>query len=451
MNDERSVEVRLRTDTHGLEPQDYKALQYLDRAADVIHGIYLAQTDSNANDAVSPPNMSREEMFADRRWKWDQDKFNDPLTQIRKGSNGLVAVGYPVAYGRQLNEAASLLDRAAACVSHQGLRDFLHSRAKALLNNKYQASDRLWNRLSGAPIEVMIGPYPDSFDSTLGTKSMFGFVAGPVLPGDTAMFADYSSYASEYQDQVLAKVFPPMRNSVGLPRSVTVIERHFAGGAAFSNDAVIGGAKTIFVQNLADAEFNGIIEPLAHALLKESDAGLVTTTAFAKSLVAQGLGASMGFNFQNSIGLMGRVLHQVQSLVLGQAFDWSLAEESHFYTAATKATALISVLRCANVVRIGKMRSLADVAQLFLFNFMVENQAIGISSDGLTVDPEKVNTTSVSLINELADLASQNDQGLRQKAGKKLIKKYNGFRPEVELIRKLAGDIPDEILPIFHD
>ena len=97
----------------------------------------------------------------------------DHFTAIRRARSGsFEAVGYSHYYARELELAARELQAAADLTHEPTLKRYLRTRAKALLDDDYFASDVAFVGLKG-PVDVVLGPYETEEDSWFGAKAVF--------------------------------------------------------------------------------------------------------------------------------------------------------------------------------------------------------------------------------------------------------------------------------------
>lgn len=116
-----------------------------------------------------PKDMTKEEFEA-----LDDLQKNNLYTIIERDSKGqLKVVPYSVAYKEELTKASDLLKQAAKLAEDEGLKNYLQTRAEALLSNDYQASDMAWMDMKTNTIDFVVGPIENYEDALFGYKAAF--------------------------------------------------------------------------------------------------------------------------------------------------------------------------------------------------------------------------------------------------------------------------------------
>lgn len=114
-----------------------------------------------------PVDMTKEEFDA---WE-DADKLS-LYTLIRRDENkNLEAIPYHVAFEQQVGKAAGLLLQAAELAEDEGLKNYLSTRAKALLTDDYYESDIAWLDMKTNSIDFVVGPIENYEDQLFGYKA----------------------------------------------------------------------------------------------------------------------------------------------------------------------------------------------------------------------------------------------------------------------------------------
>ncbi|MGH8198233.1 MAG: dipeptidyl-peptidase 3 family protein, partial [Steroidobacteraceae bacterium] len=119
------------------------------------------------------------------------------FTTIRRDAGGkFIVVPYSLEYQGELADMARHLRDAAAATDQPTLKEYLESRAAALVSNDYYASDVAWMKLD-ASIEPTIGPYEVYEDGWFNFKASFeAFIA----IRDEAESEKLSKFSSALQD-----------------------------------------------------------------------------------------------------------------------------------------------------------------------------------------------------------------------------------------------------------
>lgn len=109
--------------------------------------------------------------------KAEFDACEDPAktsmyTLLRRDATGkLTVVPYHEAFKAKIDEAAALLEQAAALAEDAGLKNYLTLRAEALRTDNYQPSDFAWMDMKSNRIDLVVGPIENYEDHLYGTKA----------------------------------------------------------------------------------------------------------------------------------------------------------------------------------------------------------------------------------------------------------------------------------------
>jgi hypothetical protein len=249
-----------------------------------------------------PADMSKEEFAAA-----DLPGKDSLYTLIRRDDAGkLIVVPYHEAYRAELEQAAGLLRQAAEVASDAGFAGYLKLRADALLSGDYQPSDMAWMDMKSSPIDVVIGPIESYQDALYGTKAAFEAF---VLIKDIAWSERLARFAQHLP--ALQRGLPvDDKYKAEMPGTDADLNAYFAiyyGGDANSgaktiainlpNDEAVQlakGSRRLQLENTMRAKFDTIVEPIADALIDESQRAHVQFDAFFENVmfheVAHGLG-----------------------------------------------------------------------------------------------------------------------------------------------------------------
>ncbi len=249
-----------------------------------------------------PVDMTKEEFAAA-----DLPGKDSLYTLIRRDEAGkLIVVPYHEAWKTELEQAAGLLRQAAEVASDAGFAGYLRQRADALLSGDYQPSDMAWMDMKSSPIDIVIGPIESYQDALYGTKAAFEAF---VLVKDIAWSERLARFAQHLP--ALQRGLPvDEQYKAEMPGTDADLNAYFAiyyGGDANSgaktiainlpNDETVQlakGSRRLQLENTMRAKFDTIVEPIADALIDESQRAHVQFDAFFENVmfheVAHGLG-----------------------------------------------------------------------------------------------------------------------------------------------------------------
>ncbi|MBI1365686.1 MAG: hypothetical protein GC153_06975 [Alphaproteobacteria bacterium] len=236
----------------------------------------------------------------------DEQAFKSPYTVIRRDENGgLKAIPYSEYYKEWLEPAAGLLRQAARITSNASLKKFLMLRADAFLSDDYYQSELAWMDLKG-PIEVAIGPYEVYTDKLFGYKTAFEAFVTVKNPAESAAVAKYKNYLHDMEANL--PVDDKYKNfNRGSDSPIAVANQVHGGGdnakavqtVAFNlpNDERVReakGAKKVLLNNVLDAKFQTILQPMAEHVLVPDQASLLVKKYMGLETLFHELSHSMG-------------------------------------------------------------------------------------------------------------------------------------------------------------
>jgi hypothetical protein len=190
-----------------------------------------------------------------------------------------------------LNEAAALLNEAAALTENASLKAFLESRATAFLSDDYYASDMLWMDLDGT-VEVTIGPYETYEDGLFGYKAAFESFVTVTDPVESARLAKFKDELPWLEARLpIADEHKNLNRGSDSP--IRVVDEVYSAGdtragvqtIAFNlpNDERVReakGSKKVLLRNVMKAKFDQILMPIARELVAEDQLGDLTSESF---------------------------------------------------------------------------------------------------------------------------------------------------------------------------
>lgn len=410
-----------------------------------------------------PADMTKEEFSA------AADKspgLRSPYSLVRRDRHGsLVAVPYHEAFAEQLSRAAGLLREAAGMAEDSGFRNYLASRAEALVTSKYQASDFAWMDMRDNAIDLVIGPIEPYEDGLFGTKTAF---EAYVLIKDKAWSAKLEKYVAMLPELQRGLPVPPAYKAEE-PGSRSQLNAYdvlyYAGdcnaGAKtiainLPNDEQVHlerGSRRLQLQNAMRAKFEHILSPISDILVAEDQRDLIDFDAFFSNImfheVAHGLG------IKNTLDGSGTVrealleafsaLEEAKADILGLHLIGRLAEAGEFppeSLASHYATFMAGIFRS---MRFGAS-SAHGKANALSFNYLQQAGAIERepSSGTYRVDPEKMQAAVDSLSGQILRLQGDGayDQATAFLAGLGAV----GADLEADLARIGEAEIPVDIV-----
>ena len=249
-----------------------------------------------------PTDMTKEEFDAA-----DIPNKADLYTFIRRDPDGkLESIPYHDQFNMAVNRAAELLNQAATLAEDPGLKKYLELRAKALVDDDYQNSDRAWLDMKNNTLDIVIGPIETYEDQLFGYKAAH---EAYVLIKDQAWSKRLSRFA-QFLPELQAGLPVPAAYKTEKPGTDTDLNAYdvvYYAGQANSGGKTIAinlpndeqvqlekGTRRLQLKNVMRAKFDKILIPLAKELIDSDQVSLINFDAFFANTmfheVAHGLG-----------------------------------------------------------------------------------------------------------------------------------------------------------------
>jgi len=414
-----------------------------------------------------PEDMTAEEFNA-----WleahpeDREAFTSLHTLIRRSDDGLVAIPYSAAFAPSLQRAADAMRAAAAATDNESLKRFLELRADAFFTDDYFSSDMAWMDLDSA-IEVVIGPYETYEDSLFGYKAAVECFLCVAQPEDSARLAVFKS-----ELPFLEKNLPIPDEHKNFDRGsespIRVVDELLATGdtragvqtLAFNlpNDERVReakGSKKVLLKNVMHAKYDGILTPIAHAVLPADEVDRISFEAFFQFTLHHELSHGIG---PGQITVGGRDTEvRLELKELYSAFEEAKADTLgvyDIYALVEKGTMDPAILDSlpwtytAGIFRttrfgVAEAHGLGMVLQT---NFLMERGAIEITEDGrFRPVPERFEPAFRDLAHELLMIQAEGDYA----AAVGFAEKYGTVDPAMAEVIDSLVSIPVDIDPSY--
>ncbi len=398
----------------------------------------------------------------------DKEAFSGYFSVIREEGGRLQAIPYSRYYGATLEKAAGLLEEAAAAASDGRLARYLRARAKAFRTDDYFESDMLWMDLGDGLLEVVIGPYEVYEDGLFGYKAAFESFLAIRDPQDSARLSSLIA-AIPALDAKLPLPPPYKAEPRGMESPLSVVVLVFSAGDAkagvqtlafnLPNDEKVRqakGSKKVMMRNVAEAKFNGILMPIARALMVPEQLPDVTFDAFFNHTllheIAHGLGPGILTLSDGTKSDVGRELKDLYSAIeetkadiLGMWGSHQLVDRGDLPPEFAKqlyAAALAGLFRS---MRFG-MHEAHGRANLIQFNWLLKHGGIVRGADGrYRVEYGKIRTAVEDLARTLLVIEARGSYV----EAKQLIDEYATIPPGLEEAFASLTGIPVDITPDY--
>ena len=460
--------VPLKADLSGFDENGKRMIALLVQAAQVMDDLYWQQSWDGDRAALlqRAPDAGTRDLVALNFGPWDRLNEDKPLlegigprppgatfypadmttqefeqaeladkaswyTLLRRDANGkLVTVPYHVAYKADLERAAGLLREAAKWSADASFASYLELRAKALLDDDFQASDLAWMDMKSNPVDIVIGPIESYEDALFGYKTAY---EGIVLVKDQEWSQRLTRFA-QFLPELQRGLPVPDKYKAQMPGSNADLNAYAA--VYYGGDANVGaktiainlpndeevqlqkGTRRLQLENVMQAKFDAIMLPIAKQLVADDQLQHVTFDAFFQNTMfheaAHGLGIK---NTLNGKGTVSEALKDQASSfeegkadVLGLYMVQKLADKGEMDKAKlldNYVTFLAGIMRS---VRFGAADAHAK-ANMVRFNFFAEQGAF--SRDAQTgryrVDADKMRKAIDALSAKLLTIQGDGD------------------------------------------
>jgi len=396
----------------------------------------------------------------------DREAFTSLHTVIRRDGDALVAIPYSEAFAEPLERAAEAMRAAAAATDNASLKRFLELRAAAFLTDDYYESDMAWMDLD-SPIEVVIGPYETYEDSLFGYKAAFECFLCVAQPEDSARLEVFKAELPFLERNL--PIPDEFKNfDRGSESPIRVVDELLATGdtragvqtIAFNlpNDERVReakGSKKVLLKNVMQAKYEGILVPIAEAVMPAHEVDRISFEAFFQFTLHHELSHGIG---PGQITVDGRPTEvRLELKDLYSAFEEAKADVLgvvDIYALVAKGVMEPEILESlpwtytAGIFRttrfgVAEAHGLGMVLQT---NFLLEKGAVEITPEGkFRPVPEEFEAAFVELAHELLMI-----QALGDYAGAvTFVEEYGTVNPAMATAIEGLTGIPVDIDPSF--
>jgi len=239
-------------------------------------------------------------------------------TFVRRNSDGnLFVIPYHVQFKNEVKEVANLLLEASKLADDPGLKYYLELRAKAFLDDKYQASDLAWMDMKTNTLDIVIGPIETYEDQLFGIKAAH---EAYVLIKDkvwSEKLERFTSFLPELQSglpvsETYKAEIPGIDSDLNAYDIIYYAGDCNAGSKTIAinlpNDETVQlqkGTRRLQLKNAMRAKFDIILKPISEVLIDSGQQKYITFDAFFANTmfheVAHGLGIKNTINNKGSV------------------------------------------------------------------------------------------------------------------------------------------------------
>ena len=493
--------VELKADLSRFSDNDRKMMGYLCDAADIMNDLFWQQAfTGNKDQLLSAIKNDTLRKFAEINYgPWDRldgnkpflngyvqkplganfypgemtseefDALKDPdktslYTMIRRDDKGkLRVIWYHDFFKEEINQAAALLDSAAALATDAGFRNYLIQRAEALRTDQYYESDLAWMDAKTSDIDFVIGPIENYEDAMYGYKAAYESFLLIKDPEWSAKLAKYSALLPDLQKELpvdgkYKAEMPGTDSDLNVYDVILYRGDCNAGGKTIAinlpNDERVHiqkGTRKLQLKNAMQAKFDKILMPISEIVMDPEQQKMVDFNSFFENVtfheVAHGLGVKNTINGQGTVrsALMETytTIEEAKADIMGLYIVDQLYKKGEMSGTSVENNYITFFAGIFRSVRFGAA-SAHGKANMLCFNWMKDNGAFSRSEEGVyTVDLEKMKAATVSLMAQILKFQAEGDyEGV-----KKWIEEKSVISPELQqdLDRIAAADIAKDI------
>ena len=371
-----------------------------------------------------PVDMTKDEFEA-----FSSGNKSSLYTFIRRNDDGsLKTIWYHEQFESQVKEVSDLLLEASKLADNAGLKNYLELRAKAFLNDEYQASDLAWMDMKTNTLDIVIGPIETYEDQLFGTKASheaYVLIKDQVWSKKLEKFAQFLPELQKGLpvDESYKKETPGTDSDLNAYDVVYYAGDCNSGGKTIAinlpNDEEVQlqkGTRRLQLKNAMRAKFDKIMVPISEKIIDESQRSHVTFDAFFANTmfheVAHGLGIKNTINnkgtVRNSLKELASALEEGKADILGLYMVQQLHKKGEIDGDMKDymTTFMAGIFRS---VRFGAS-SAHGKANMIRFNFFKEKEAFTKNEDGTyKVNYDKMQTAMEELSNIILTLQGNGD------------------------------------------
>jgi hypothetical protein len=426
--------VRLTADLSTLSAKERQMIPLLIDAAREQDGVYWHQAYGSRDSLlarVTDPEMRR---FVEINYgPWDRLAGDEPFVP-GVGAKPEGANYYPTdmtkeQYAEAHRRTAEKLRAAAALAEDAGLRRYLETRAAALMNDQYQASDLAWMDMKDNTIDVIVGPIETYEDQLFGYKTAH---EAYVLVKDQA----WSQRLSR-----LAQFLPALQRGLpvdarykqetpGSDSDLNAYDVIFYAGQANAGSKTIAinlpndeevqlqkGTRRLQLKNAMRAKFDQILIPIARELVVADQQPNITFDAFFGNVmfheVAHGLGVKNTVNgggtVREALKERASALEEGKADILGLYMVQQLNRQGELPGEDIRNNYVTFLASLFRSIRFGAS-SAHGRANVATFNYLAEQGAFARGADGkYRVDFPRMEAAMNSLAGDILVMQGNGD------------------------------------------
>jgi len=417
-----------------------------------------------------PEDMTKEEFETwIKNHPEDEKAFTSEFTFIRREGTNLIVIPYSEYYKDKLSEASKYLLEAAEYADNQSVKNYLTSRAAALMSNDYFESDMMWMDMKDNEIEAIIGPYEVYEDRLFNYKASFECFLTIKDSVESEKLEVFKSYLRDMEMHL------PIPNTYknferGSESPLAVVNEIFTAGdtkagiqtIAFNlpNDERVRkakGSKKVMLKNVTEAKFRKLLMPIAEIVLDPDQLKYVTFDAFFTHSLMHEMSHGIGPGFITVDGRNTEVkkelketystIEECKADILGVYNNIFMIEKGVFPKTFERETLVTALAGAFRSVRFG-VGEAHGAGNAIIYNFLIEKGGFeyDAKAEKVKVNFQKVNTAFEELGNLLLMIQARGDY----EGAKEVIKKYVVISPTMKSLIEKLSNLPVDIKPMYE-
>ena len=405
-----------------------------------------------------------EDMTVEEFESWLDENKDSHYTVICRDEDGtLRSVWYHDFFKEEIEQAAALLDSAAALASDAGFAKYLSLRAQALRTDDYFESDLAWMDAKTSEIDFVVGPIEDYEDDLFGYKSAhesFLLIKDPEWSAKLAKFADMLPVLqSELPvDPKYKSEMPGTDSDLNVYDVVLYRGDCNAGGKTIAinlpNDERVHiqkGTRKLQLKNAMKAKFDKILMPISDIVMDAEQQQMVDFDCFFENVtfheVAHGLGVKNTINGKGTVRSALKeaysALEEAKADIMGLYMVEQLYEKGEMSGSDVNRNYITFFAGIFRSIRFGTASAHGN-ANMLCFNFMKDHNAFTRSQDGIyTVNLPEMKAATIALMAEILKYQAEGDyEGVCRWMAEKTVM---GEELKADLARIAAADIAKDI------
>lgn len=386
-----------------------------------------------------------------------------PYTFLRRNKNNqLYCVPYHKMYTRYVDSITKFIRKAAEFSIDKDFSAYLLQRAVDIENDNYHKSDSMWVLLNNSKYDFIIGPIYVTDDKFLNIK--YDYHSYLLVKNEewTKKMEKYNKWL-KFLQKALPVAEKYRAEEPGESSSIAVYDALNYGGAGKFGGTMFSivlpldpqiqvdfGVRNIQFKNIIEKKFNAITLRIAQNAFEPEQQKYISADAFFVNAIMYEMANSLGIrNTINGKGTVRKALknyYVISDYMKNYLLVLFLAEKLSSVGEIQNDLKYNYFTFVANLIRLIRFGTANEygLSCLIIFNYLIENQAIKYTKDGISLSFEKMQTSINELIAKIIIL--QGDGDLEN--FKLFVEDHNKMSVElINLIEKInKTNVPTDII-----